>query len=259
MFLVNTLSRAYLPTDKVPSSSHSEVVHQQTNVAIEIEHTNMADYIPLTQEAIAQIEEETAKDPILQQLQLIILQVWLNKNNLPPDLIPYYSYRDEVVVQHNIIYRNDRCVLPKSMRANTFQKIHSSHLGIVGCQRRARKCIFWLVMTADIAAYVRLCKVCQALGTQQQNETLTPHQIPSRPWSKVGLDIFTLSDQHYLITVDHYSNFWEIDRFDSIDSATVIRKLKSHYARYGIQSTVVSDNGPQFTLNKFKDFAKTSV
>ncbi len=144
MFVVDTLSRAYLPTDKGPSSSHLEVVHQQTNVAIEIEHINMADYIPLTQEAIAQIQEQTAKDPTLQQLKLIILQGWSNKNKLSPDLLPYYSYRDELVVQHNIIYRDDRCVLPRSMRANTLQKIriHSSHLGIVGCQRRARECIF---------------------------------------------------------------------------------------------------------------------
>ena len=112
-------------------------------------------------------------------------------------------------------------------------------------------------MTAYIAAYVSQCKVCQALGAQQQKETLTPHQIPSRPWSKIGLDIFTLSDQHYLIKVDYYSNFWETDRLDSMDSATVITKLESHYARYGIPSTVASDNGPQFASDKFIDFAKT--
>jgi len=37
---------------------------------------------------------------------------------------------------------------------------------------------------------------------------------------------------------------------------TVIRKLKAHFARYGIPETVVSDNGPQYSATEFAKFAR---
>ena len=40
-------------------------------------------------------------------------------------------------------------------------------------------------------------------------------------------------------------------------SKKVIKTLKSHFARYGIPNTVVSDNGPQFQSSEFKNFSKT--
>ena len=34
----------------------------------------------------------------------------------------------------------------------------------------------------------------------------------------------------------------------------MIKKLKCHFARQGIHDVVVSDNGPQFTCDKFQEF-----
>ena len=70
------------------------------------------------------------------------------------------------------------------------------------------------------------------------------------------MDLFELGNQHFLITVDYFSNFWEVDKLERTTSKEVIRKMKYHFARYGIPSTVVSDNGPQFTSEEFKTFAK---
>ena len=38
---------------------------------------------------------------------------------------------------------------------------------------------------------------------------------------------------------------------------TIILKLKSHFARYGIPDQVIIDNGPQFTSDEFADFSRT--
>ena len=83
------------------------------------------------------------------------------------------------------------------------------------------------------------------------------HEVPSRPWERVGADIFTLHDKDYLVTIDYYSNYWEVDRLPDTKASTAILKLKSHFARYGIPDQVVSDNGPQFTSKEFATFAKT--
>lgn len=57
------------------------------------------------------------------------------------------------------------------------------------------------------------------------------------------------------MTVDYYSNFWEVDYLSDTKSITVIRKLKSHFARQGIPDIVFSDNGPQYSSAEFADFS----
>ena len=40
--------------------------------------------------------------------------------------------------------------------------------------------------------------------------------------------------------MDYYSNFWEIDLLPNTESITVVRKLKAHFARYGIPDILMS-------------------
>ena len=37
------------------------------------------------------------------------------------------------------------------------------------------------------------------------------HKIPEAHWSRVGQDLFTLSDENYLVTADYYSDYFELD------------------------------------------------
>ena len=60
-----------------------------------------------------------------------------------------------------------------------------------------------------------------------------------------------------MITVDYLTNFWEVDRLENTKSKTVIRKLKAHFARYGIPDVVFSDNGPQYTSEEFRNFSRS--
>jgi len=83
------------------------------------------------------------------------------------------------------------------------------------------------------------------------------HEIPDRPWAKVAVDLFQLGNKDYLVTVDYFSSFFEIDRMYSTTSETVIKKLKGHFARYGIPDKFVSDNGPQFVSEGFGAFAQS--
>ncbi|KAK3752443.1 hypothetical protein QZH41_003511 [Actinostola sp. cb2023] len=92
--------------------------------------------------------------------------------------------------------------------------------------------------------------------TAQPKEPLMSHEIPERPWEKLGIDILTFQETDYLVTVDYYSNYWEIDRLENSKSATAIRKLKAHFAKFGIPSRLVSDNGPQFTSDSFRKFTR---
>ena len=83
------------------------------------------------------------------------------------------------------------------------------------------------------------------------------HEQTTRPWEKIGIDLFQWDNKDYLVTVDYYSNSIEIDRLESnTRTSTVIKKLKSHFARYGCPCQVVSDNAAIFTTDQFSDFTK---
>ena len=62
---------------------------------------------------------------------------------------------------------------------------------------------------------------------------------------------------YYLVTINCYSNFWEVNRLPNTKASTTIVKLKSH--RYGIQDQVFSDNEPQFTADEFAEFSKNWI
>ena len=59
----------------------------------------------------------------------------------------------------------------------------------------------------------------------------------------------------FLVTVDYWSNFLEVDQINNSEASTVIWRIKAHLARHGIQEEVETDNGPQFTSMRFKEFA----
>ena len=112
-------------------------------------------------------------------------------------------------------------------------------------------------MSAEIKQQVEAYEICRTFEVSQQKETLMPHEVPSRPWEKVGVDLFEFKNKSYLITVDYYTNFWEVDKLPDTKARTVILKLKNHFARYGCPDKVLSDNGPQFSCNEFATFART--
>ena len=136
------------------------------------------------------------------------------------------------------------------------QKVHAGHLGINTCLRRARDLIFWPAMSRDIRHYVESCKTCAINMSKQSPEPVLLHEIPARPWQKIGTDIFQVQGQSYLVTCDYHSNFIEVDFLPDLSAQSVVTKLKHHFARYGIPDTVVSDSGSQYTSDTFKKFAK---
>ena len=245
MFMADTLSRAYLPT----STGHGP--------QDDIEYVHMTQFLPITDRRMSLIRQATEEDPVLQTLKRAVMTGWPNdKQALPPELGPYFPYRDEITVADGIVLKGERVVIPSGMRKTIKEKVHSSHLGINGCLRRARECLFWPNMTSDIRDFISSCSICRELETRNQKETLMSHDIPDRPWAKIGTDLLSLFSNDYLITADYFSNFFEIDRLHNTTSAQVIKKLKAHFARYGVPEVVVSDNGPQYASEEFEDFAR---
>jgi transposase InsO family protein len=244
MYLADTLSRAYIP--ETPSESET------------IEYVHATTFLPISEARLKNIQENTMMDETLKKLQSVIITGWPDdKSNLSIDLHPYYQFRHELSVQDGLVMRGDRVVIPANMRKLMKEKLHASHLGVNGCLRRARECLYWPGMTQEIKDHLACCDICRSMDTQQAKETLIHHNVPGTPWSKVGTDLFTVNSREYLMTVDYYSGFFEIDYLPDTTSVAVIKKLKVHFARYGIPEIVISDNGPQYMSEEFHRFSQS--
>jgi transposase InsO family protein len=111
-------------------------------------------------------------------------------------------------------------------------------------------------MNAEIEDFVLKCSVCLQDRDRQTKESLISHEVSSGPWDKVVSDLFCCMGQNYLLVVDYYSNYLEICLLKDTESTTVIKHLKSNFARHGIPKTFISDNGPQYTSLAFKELCK---
>ena len=133
--------------------------------------------------------------------------------------------------------------------------IHGAHLGIEKCKRRARDVLYWPGMNAQIEDVVSSCPVCAKYRRNNTKEPLLPHDTPRRPWAKVGSDLFEIGGKTFIVLVDYYSGFFEIESVKQTKSENIIRACKSQFARYGIPDVLITDNGPQFSSAEFKTFS----
>ena len=230
-YLADALSRAYLPT----------TLHL---TRAEFENINVAAFLPVSTSRLWEIQQATEDDEILQALKAVFLSGWPDDHSqIPEQITPYFSMRDKLSVHDGVIFHRRQIVVPVSLREDRKQNLHASHLGTESCLRRAQETIFWLNMNTDLKEMIETCETCRKYETCHQKESLIPHEVPSRPWKQVGVDLFELNKKEYLITVDYYSNFCEVDRLTSTTSSAVLLKLKNHFARYGCPNHLISDYG----------------
>ena len=240
LYVADTLSRAHLPETSDDFDEELEV-----SIVLAVSDTKMS-----------QIGRETDKDETLKVLKSVILEGWPeNRSQLHTKVQDFWNYRDELSVYDDIIYKGERIVIPSSMRSEMLDIIHESHLGIEKSRSRARDILFWPRMSQDIEELISKCSVCQEHRNKNQKEPLLPHEVPNRPWSKLGADIFQFGNEQYLLIVDYYSEFFEISKLSDLKSITVITHCKSQFARHGIPDTFMSDNGTQFDSREFRQFA----
>ncbi|CAL1672635.1 unnamed protein product [Lasius platythorax] len=136
-------------------------------------------------------------------------------------------------------------------------KIHYTHLGVKKCLSLAKQSIFWPTMANEVKQMIESCYTCIKYSKSQMSEELKSHEIKMLPWNKIGCDLFELQRKKYLIIIDYYSKFIEIEELEEgSDSCKVVNILKAIFARHGIPLIVISDGGPQFTSQIFKRFAR---
>ena len=98
------------------------------------------------------------------------------------------------------------------------------------------------------------CQHCTQHRNRLPAETQLKHKIPVIP---CATDISHLNNMSYIIIID-YTRFFNIQSLKNCESITVKKKkkMKHTFATFGVPQIVISDNGPEYKSEKFKQFAK---
>ena len=65
-----------------------------------------------------------------------------------------------------------------------------------------------------------------------------------------------MNGSSYLITVDYYSDYFEIDRLPSTATRDIIKARKPHFSRFGSPDYITTDNAPNLISNEFYPFTQ---
>ncbi|XP_060075780.1 uncharacterized protein K02A2.6-like [Ylistrum balloti] len=237
--------------------SRSPLSHQESeDVTADVEaqiHLVM-NSLPVTTTKMDEFQRETLKDPTLQELSIIIQEGWPDdKHQVPESVQPYFN---DLTLSNHILFKGDRIVVPTTVRKAMLKVIHEGHFGMTSCKTRAREALYWPGISGQIEDFVSKCDICCTFRNANTWEPLKSHDIPTGPWEKVGTDLFQFEGHSYLLIVDYHSKFVEMSILKDTRSTTVINHMKSLFARCGIPTEVISDNGPQYSGREFKQFSQ---
>lgn len=215
-------------------------------------------FVLFSTEKLDQIRTMTNNDVALSELKETIVVGWpQSMRGLSPALRKYWSFRDELSIENGLILKGERIIIPPGLQTDILKTLHEGHQGMEKCKLRAKETVFWLNINSDIEKLVQNCQTCQKFQRSQPKEQLMPHEIPSRPWQVLGTDLFYFHGTNYLIIADYYSKFPFIRKMpENCSSQTVINATKEIIAEHGIPEKIISDNGPHYSSEKYKQFTQ---
>ena len=180
-----------------------------------------------------------------------------HRHQIPEQCRPYWNTRTHLSIEDNLIVYGCRLLIPRAMRRQILQEIHASHQGEVRTKLRAKLVVYWPGLNNDIDNIISACKQCQDNLPSQPRETIIQKPRPSRPFQEIAIDFCSYAGRDFLVMVDCYTDWPDVVPMgQNTTTAHLINTLLGAFCRTGAPDTVWSDQGPQFTSKRYRDFAK---
>lgn len=218
--------------------------------------TNAICTINVTDEKRKLIQRETENDSVLKKIKELCKEGWPNnKDNCPIELKYYYKLRNDILLEDDMLFYNERIIMPTTMRKLMLEKLHEPHFGITKTLQRARSSVFWPNITNEIELTVTHCRVCQENAPNNVKEPMIPHEIPNEPFKKIACDILEHSARNYLVVIDFYSNWIELIKLKGKTAHEINIEWMKLFSSYGYPHIIIADNMP-FGSFECREFAK---
>lgn len=246
--VADTLSRSPLQCMTEVTDTHSDV---ECYIAAVL--SNM----PTTPQKLETIKAATAADSSLQMVLKCVKSGWPDYvADVPVAIRDYFPIRSELSEYNGIVTRGCRMIIPSPLRADVLDRIHDGHQGMTKCRERANTSVWWPGISSEIKYKVQSCQVCREMRHTQRKEPLISTPLPGRPWQRIAMDLCDHNKHTYLVVSDYFSRYLEILHMPTTTASQVVLKLKTLFARFGCPDQAVSDNGPQFACEEFREFAR---
>ena len=249
------LSRRAIPIVK-RSEKEQQLAEDTNNLLYTLHTTPIIDKISLR--AIA---EETEKDLTLNKLQKIIRsgRTWIPKDESKA-LLKFQTILPEITITGNgILLKNERIILPESLQTSAITLAHQgSHPGLSSMERRLRFHFFFHDLQNKVSKVLDSCTDCKLFSNKNYKHPQKAHQVPSKSWEKVAVDLFgpMPSKNHVVVIQDLSSRFPEAKLVTSTSADNVLKALSQTYDAYGNPEVQLSDNGPPFNSASMMKFAE---
>ena len=212
--------------------------------------------------SLAEVAEATKNDPTLQKVIAVV-----RSNNWKSlakdddcDVKKYLQLKNELTVSNDdIILKNNKIVLPNSLRKQAIDLAHVGHQGIVKTTQLIREKVWFPGIDKFVESLVKDCIYCQAAVLSPAAEPLNMTPLPNAVWSHLSVDFsgpYSPNNDYLLVIVDEYSRFPVVETVHSTKSSCVIPVLEKVFSLFSIPDVVKSDNGPPFNGSEFAKFAK---
>ena len=165
------------------------------------------------------LQEATKSDPVLTEVRKFATSSWpTTGKDLSEELLPFYRVRDSLSVHDDVIFKEERVVIPFTLIPKIVKFAHEGHQGIVRTKQRLRQLYWWPKMDDIVMQMVKDCEVCQNHDKSARVRTgpMQPVSLPTSSWKKLAIDIVgpdntAPRDCRFAITlIDYYSKWPEV-------------------------------------------------
>jgi hypothetical protein len=198
--------------------------------------------------------KETRCDQVLSRVLSYVRDGWPSDVEIK-QLQPYVNRRKEIYVELGCLMWGHRVIIPEKCQNGVLKELHETHLGIVKMKSLARSYVWWAGIDEQIEAMCRNCDVCVAVAAAPPAHMPQPWPWCNKPWRRLHIDFLgPIQNFKFMVIVDATSKWIEAFKMTNTNATEVIKILRRLFSQFGLPRMVVSDNGPPFTSNTFKEF-----
>ena len=210
-------------------------------------------------------------------IALINLTFPQEKNEMPHDLLQYWSLRNNLYVIDGVVLMRDqllippmlrnkvvqtyvpgsiiKVVIPPALRKEVVHLLHSAHKGVSSMNEHAKAGVYWPGITTDIQNMRNSCQSCSNIMTSQTRTPPIEPLIPTTPFEGIAYDYFNHMGHYYFVAADRLSGWIELQQIKigtnaAAEAQGLCAAIRRLMVTFGVPIEISSDGGPEFTANE---------
>lgn len=141
---------------------------------------------------------------------------------------------------------------------NKYHDGKTNHRGINETYLTLSHKYYWPKMRENIVKFINECTIC-GQAKYDRNPIKQQHRVvppATKPFELVHLDLLTIQSEKFLTLVDAFSKYAQAYHLRDGTALSVIQALLKYCTHHLIPTTLVTDNGPEFSNQLFSEFTR---